>query len=306
MHLDPRSNERAMNVLDPGELSSRRYYQSKAVDLAPRMLAGELGVVAGSRELSGFGSGPDCVFFALGLIGLGVLSLVYGDFALQWQPVPAWVPARTYLAYASGAVMIAGGAGLLWRRTASLSSDVLLVYLLLWLLLLKLPHVVTAPLLEFNWLGFGEIAVIVAAGWVLFAADRGQTESSTLKFATGESGMRIARFIFGLALIPIGLSHFVYAPQTIGFVPAWLPFRPAWAYITGAGHIAAGLGVLFGVFRRLAAMLEAAMIGVFTALVWVPLVVKTPTSQLQWTGFLISWTIAAAAWVVAGSMASRR
>ena len=249
---------------------------------------------------------PDRVFFALGLIGLGVLSLVYGDFALQWQPVPAWVPARTYLAYASGVVMIAGGAGLLSRRTAVLSSGVLLVYLLVWLLLLKLPHVVMAPLVEVNWLGFGEIAVIVAAGLVLFAADRGQGDPLKLKFATGESGMRIARFLFGFALIPIGLSHFVYAPQTIGFVPAWLPFRPAWAYLGGAGHMAAGLGVLFGVVPRLAAMLEAAMIGVFTALVWVPLVVKEPTSQLNWTGFFVSWTIAAAAWVVAGSLGSRQ
>jgi uncharacterized membrane protein len=248
----------------------------------------------------------DRMFFALGLIGLGVLSLVYGDFALQWQPVPAWVPARQYLAYASGAVMIVGGAGLLSRRTARLSSAVLLVYFLLWLLLLKLPHVVIAPLLEFNWLGFGEIAVIVAAGLVLFATERGQPESSTLKFATGESGMRSARFLFALALIPIGLSHFVYAPQTIGFVPAWLPFRAGWAYLGGAGHIAAGLGVLFGVFPRLAALLEAGMIGVFTALVWVPLVVKTPTSQLNWTGLLISWMIGAAAWVVAGSLKSNQ
>jgi uncharacterized membrane protein len=248
----------------------------------------------------------DRVFFALGLIGLGVLSIVFGDFALQWQPVPEWVPGRVYLAYASGAVMIAAGAGLLSRRTAAFSSGVLLVYLLLWLLSLKLPHVVMAPLLEFNWLGFGEIAVIVAADLVLFAADRGQPESSKLKFATGESGMRIARVVFGLALIPIGLSHFVYAPQTIGFVPAWLPFRPGWAYLGGAGHIAAGLGVLFGVVPRLAAMLEAGMIGVFTALVWVPLVVREPTSQLQWTGFLVSWTIATAAWVVAGSLASKQ
>ena len=247
----------------------------------------------------------DRVFFALGFIGLGVLSLVYGDFALQWQPVPAWVPARALLAYASGAVMAIGGAGLLWRRTAVLSSGVLFVYSLLWLLLLKLPHVVMAPLQEFNWLGFGEIAVIVAGALVLFATDRGQAESSSLRLATGQNGIRIARLVFGLALIPIGLSHFVYAPQTIGFVPAWLPFRPAWAYLTGAGHIAAGLGVLFGVVPRLAAMLEAGMIGVFTALVWVPLVAKAP-SQLNWTGFLISWTIAAAAWVVAGSLMSKQ
>ena len=246
----------------------------------------------------------DRIFFALGLIGLGILSLVYRDFALQWQPVPAWVPARGFLAHVSGTVMVGLGAGLLWRRAAALSSGVLLVYLLLWLLLLKLPHVVTAPLVEVNWLGFGEIAVIVAAGLVIFAAERGQRESSKFTFATGASGMRIARFLFALALIPVGLSHFVYAPQTIGFVPQWIPFRAFWAYLGGAGHIAAGLGVLFGVVPRLAALLEAAMIGVFTALVWVPLVIKTPTSQLNWTGFLVSWTIAAAAWVVAGSLAS--
>jgi uncharacterized membrane protein YphA (DoxX/SURF4 family) len=245
------------------------------------------------------------VFFALGLIGLGVLSLVYGDFALQWQPVPASLPGRTFLAYASAAVMVLCGGGLLSRRTASLASDVLLIYLLLWLLLLKLPHVVMDPLQEFNWLGFGEIAMIVAGGWVLFAEDRGERGSSKLKLATGKSGMRVARFIFGLAVIPVGLSHFVYAQATIGFVPAWIPFRPAWAYITGAGHIAAGLGVLFGVFPRLAALLEAAMIGVFTLLVWVPLVAKDP-SQLNWTGLLISWTIGAAAWVVAGSFSNNQ
>jgi uncharacterized membrane protein len=248
----------------------------------------------------------DRVFFALGLIGLGILSLVYGDFALQWQPVPEWVPGRTLLAYASCVVMIAGGAGLLSRRTAKLSSGVLLVYFLLWLVLLKLPHVVMGPLVEFNWLGFGESAVILAGGLVLFAADRGQSESSKLKFATGESGMRIARFLFGFALIPIGLSHFVYATETIGFVPAWIPFRPFWAYLGGAGHIAAGLGVLFGVVPRLAALLEAGMIGVFTALVWVPLVVTEPTSQLNWTGFFISWIIAAAAWVVAESLPGKQ
>ena len=149
------------------------------------------------------------MFFALGLIGLGVLSLVFGDFALQWQPVPVSIPGRTILAYASGAVMILFGAGLLSRRTASLSSSVLLVYTLIWLLLLKLPHVAMAPLQEFNWLGFGEIAMIVAGSLVLFARDHGQPDSSKLTFATGESGARIARYLFGLAAIPVGLSILV-------------------------------------------------------------------------------------------------
>ena len=231
-------------------------------------------------------------FFALGLIGLGALSLIYADFALQWQPVPQSVPSRELLAYASGAILVAAAAGLLWGRTAVVAAGVLFVYTLLWLVLLKLPSIARAPLIEANWMGSAEIVVIVAAGWVLVALP---------SHTTPGRWTRVAQLAFGLSLIPLGISHFVYSKATIGFVPAWLPFRAGWAYLGGAGHIAAGLGVLFGVLPRLAARLEAAMIGVFTLLVWAPAAITAPT-RLQWTGFVMSWTIAAAAWVVAESI----
>jgi uncharacterized membrane protein len=236
-------------------------------------------------------------FFALGLIGLGVLSLAYGDFALQWQPVATWVPARHLLAYASGVILVGAAAGLLWGRTAIVASRVLFVYSLLWLVLLKLPHIALAPLVEANWMGSAEIVVIVAAGWVLVAL----LSSATTQPVIGDRWTRVAQLAFGASLIPLGISHFVYSTQTIAFVPSWLPFRAGWAYLGGAGHIAAGLGVLFGVVPRLAARLEAAMIGVFTVLVWGPAAVTAPT-RLQWTALFVSWTIAAAAWVVAESI----
>ena len=63
---------------------------------------------------------PALTLFAVGMIGLGILALVYGDFALVWQPVAAWVPGRTGLAYGSGLLMLMGGFGLLFRATAAL------------------------------------------------------------------------------------------------------------------------------------------------------------------------------------------
>jgi hypothetical protein len=52
---------------------------------------------------------PALTLFAVGMIGLGILALVYGDFAMVWQPVASWIPGRSALAYGSGLVMLLGG-----------------------------------------------------------------------------------------------------------------------------------------------------------------------------------------------------
>ena len=243
-------------------------------------------------------------FFAIGLIGLGIVALVFGDFAEVGQPVAKWVPGRTALVYASGIVMLLGGIGLLLRRTTALSIRILFPFLIVGFLL-KVPALVTAPLVEVNWESAGELAVLLSGGWILFATRSGLGEGSPLAFATGERGLRIARILFGAALLPIGLSHFVYLKYTAELVPAWLPFRPAWVCVTGAGHIAAGLGVLFSVVPRLAATMEAGMLGVFTLLVWVPRIVAGPATLNTWTEFFASWAISAGAWLVAESFATK-
>ena len=51
---------------------------------------------------------PALSVFALGMNGLGILALVYGDFALVWQPVPLWIPRPTVLAYLSGLIVLLG------------------------------------------------------------------------------------------------------------------------------------------------------------------------------------------------------
>jgi uncharacterized membrane protein len=241
---------------------------------------------------------PALTLFAVGMIGLGILALIYGDFALVWQPVAAWIPGRTVLAYGSGLLMLLGGVGLLWRATAAWSIRILFPYLIGWLLL-KVPALLVAPQMEAVWLGFGELAVLLAGGWVLFAKLAGLREGSPLTFVTGENGIHCARMLFAVSLLPIGLSHLVYVKETAELVPAWLPYRVGWAYLTGAGQIACGLGVLFSILPRVAAWAEAGMISLFTLLVWGPAIVAAPKTRLRWTAFFISWAIASAAWVVA-------
>jgi uncharacterized membrane protein len=248
---------------------------------------------------------PAVALFAVGMIGLGVLALIYGDFALVWQPVAPWIPGRTILAYASGVIMLLGGIGLLFSATAAWSVRLLFPYLIVWALL-KVPALVVAPGMEAVWLGFGELAVLLAGGWILFARLAALPEGSPLKFAMGENGVRAARILFAVSLLPIGLSHLVYVKETAEFVPAWLPYRVGWAYLTGAGQMACGLGVLFSIFPRVAAWTEAGMLSLFTLLVWAPAILAAPKTRLPWTAFFISWAIASAAWVVAQNIATKQ
>ncbi len=241
---------------------------------------------------------PAVTLFAIGLLGLGVLALVYQDFALVWQPVASWVPGRRALAGGSGVLMLACGAGLLFRATALWAARMLFPYLVLWTLL-KVPALFAAPGMEAVWLGFGEMVMLMTGGWILWATCEKPPAVSILAPITDSDGLQRAMVAFGLALLPVGLSHLVYIPETTGFIPKWLPAPTFWACLTGAGQIACGLGILFRVLPRVAAWCEAGMVSLFTLLVWLPNVVSRPGDRGAWTGFFISWIIGSAAWVVA-------
>jgi hypothetical protein len=139
-----------------------------------------------------------------------------------------------------------------------------------------------------TWWATCQTAALAGAAWVLYV------------WFAGGGGLRIARALYAVALIPFGLAHFLYMNATAPLVPAWLPAHVAWGYFTGATFIAAGVAMLVGVYGRLAAALSALQMGLFTLLVWVPIVAAGPTPG-QWSEFVVSWALTAAGWVVADS-----
>jgi uncharacterized membrane protein len=238
------------------------------------------------------------VLFAIGLAGIGFLSLASGDFAYTWQPVPDWVIWRHGLAYASGLLLLVAGMGMLVKSISRLSTLVMTIYLATWVLLLQAPRVAQAPANVGMWLGLSESMALFCGGWTLFLALAG-SERNLPKFLADP---RVSRYLFGAACVVLGLSHFVYLDITAGMVPAWLPDRTGFAYLTGAGHFAAGLAILVSVLPRLAATLEASMISSFVLVLHAPSVFSQPASRLQWTMLFVASAIAGAAWVLAGSL----
>ena len=201
--------------------------------------------------------------FAATLIGLGIIGLITGHFTPTWSGVPSGLPGRAALAYVCALVALGCGAGLLWHRSAAVASRVLLAYFVLWFLVFRVPLVFEAAASSGTWWACGATAVMAAAAWVLYAR-------FTAGFASGDEGVRIARVLYGLGMIPFGVAHFTFLERTVSLVPAWLPWHLAWAYLTGCAFIAAGLAVLIGVSARLAATLS---------IIRSPLVASSPATR---------------------------
>lgn len=247
---------------------------------------------------------PALALFAIALAGLGVLAIVYGDFAMVWQPVPAWFPMYKPLAYAVGLLMLALSVGLIVPRWSALSVRVMLVYFALWAVL-KVPDVLNKPAVEGSWGGLGELTMLLAGGWIL-AARLGRLDQTPIALLTGDRAIRAAQILFALSIIPIGIEHFVYLDGAKDLVPHWLPARRAWTQITGAGQIASGLGIFFNVLPRIAAWAEAAQVAIYTLLIWVPAAVMSPHLRLNWTALAISSIFGAAAFAVAQNVSAAR
>jgi uncharacterized membrane protein len=241
--------------------------------------------------------------FAVAAASLAILALSYGDFAPGGASLPAWLPYRAGCTYAAAFLLLAASAGLLVPRTARISALIIGLYHVVWVAL-GVPSILSEPLSIGGWYGSVEALTGLVGAWILYGVAGAQVQSSA-------SSVRAAQIAFGLCCVFYGASHFVYADYTAGMVPAWLPARVGWAYLTGLGHVAAGLGVISGVLPRLAANLEAIMMSLFGLLVWLPTFIVHPAPKWagsphnQWSEVVVNVVLAAAAWVVAASLRNR-
>jgi uncharacterized membrane protein len=242
------------------------------------------------------------VLFALGLAGLGVLSLNYRSFALVWQPVPEPFPHRELFAIISGGILVVGGICILLPRPARWATFGLTVFLCSWLPLQIGFNLWKTPSSSSAWTTLAETVILISGGWILFGPKM-QVGNGTDRIADPVTRLnRGFQLAFALALPVISISHFVYAFSHPAKVPQWIPFYVGFAFLTGVAHAAAGVGILTRIASHLAASLEATMIGLFALVLHLPLIAFQPTNRLYWTTFFIATACSGGSFIVASSI----
>lgn len=232
----------------------------------------------------------NALLYAFGAIVLGVVGIVFHDFALQWQPVPDGVPMRMALVYLSALLLLAGGGALLTRRYLRAGAWVLALFYGCWVVALHLPRAFASAGHIGAWNGPAEITYLAMGAVALLSTSAGGMRQALAM---------VARILAGASALVFGFAHFNYIDFTATMVPAWIPPSTVfWAWATGAGHLAAGLALVSGFKARLAVTAHAAMMASFVALVHVPRVIAAPHKHEEWIMLGVSGGLTGAAWLL--------
>jgi uncharacterized membrane protein len=245
------------------------------------------------------------ILFALGFAGLGVLSLIYRGFASVWQPLPETVPHRELLGIISGCILLLSGIGMLWPRLARWSTLVMTVFVSTWPVFQIAFNLWGAPLSASMWTALAETVMLISGGCILFRSIAPDGSGAEINADSTGSFNRAFQLAFAVALPVISISHFEYAFSNPARTPPWIPFYVGLTFLTGVAHIAAGIGIVTRIASRLAATLEAIMIGLFALILHVPLIFLQPTNRGFWTALFIATACSGASFIVASSIPKR-
>ena len=143
----------------------------------------------------------------------------------------------------------------------------------------------------------GAYCVVAAAGalpvateltaWVLPAqmlalAGAGFAQISRLTDFALDRCTTLAMAVFAAMCALFGVVHLLNAATIAGMVPAWIPMRESWPFITGGIQVMAAMGMLIPRVRRRAALVIAAMFASWIIVLHLPRLASAPTDIGEW------------------------
>jgi len=207
--------------------------------------------------------GPALVAAALAAFAVEHFVLARGIMLV----IPSWMPGRLFCTYFVGIALLAAALSLALQRCVRLTATLLGTMFLLFVLLIHLRNAVSRPE-QLLWVVLLRDLAFSGGAWAL-------------------AGGRLA--IFGrwwivAAVLFFAAVYFLHpeiAPGVplVKLTPAWVPLHLFLGYPMGAALLLAGLAALVNRQSRLAATVLAIMVTLSVVLIYIPIMVLTPTVE---------------------------
>jgi uncharacterized membrane protein len=240
------------------------------------------------------------LFFAIALVGSGILQLVTGHFVRLVPAPPAGVVAASALGpWLVGLILIALGLAFGTGRLGRPAALVLGALLLVVFLFVQLPMALADPSTGFLWTNPCKVLALLG-GAILVAASLPERQDG------GPDGLYrffqrlqpLGPLLLAGFLILAGIQHFAYAPFVAHLIPAWIPQPLFWVYFTGVALVAGGVGILVPKTARLAATLAGVMLLLWVLMLHIPRAV-TLKDAAEVAGIFEALAMSGAAFLVA-------
>lgn len=210
--------------------------------------------------------------------------MLFGVVCWIWHSSELWTRVHAF-APLFAIALIAGGAGMLYRRSAPAAAWIVGAAFAI-LALASTADAIAAPSNYGSYVDFFELLSVVC-GAASLVAGRAIVQ-------------RTARAVFGVCVVSFALAQIAFLAYTASLVPAWMPPNQIfWTNLTTGAFGLAAIAILIGRKATLALRLLALMIGLFGIIVWLPKMIVTPQTLSNWSEFGLNDLIAASALLLA-------
>ena len=223
------------------------------------------------------------VFFAIGIIGIGLQQFQYAEF----RPVilPEWpVGLQGFApgAYLTGLILIIAGLFLLLEKYAERTCLLLAGFFFAFFLIFHFAYLVFFNPNSFHlgsWtnalkeLAFAGGSLVMAGSW---KNGHKPKDNRSPFFSKLERMIPVGRVFFSVMMIVFGIDHFIYTDFVASLVPAWIPGHVFWTYFAAIALIGSGIGIILKKTRRTVALLTGIMLLLWLILLHIPRAVADP------------------------------
>ena len=205
------------------------------------------------------------IFIAIALVGWGVMHFMIGDFIAGRAPSwPEGLPGKLAWAYVTGTLLIVSAVSIV-SSGATFAPNQKTRF-----------TVICSGLLILAWAGGRNLF------WVVSHLDYGYMLTNLGKSITIGSGLLLIAFdkkrsihtfaciCIGIFFLIGGIQHFLFIDFVKTLVPRWIPGDVFWSYVAGVGLAAAGIALITGIQRKLAALIAAYMVFIWFVVLHVP------------------------------------